>query len=80
MDRGMEWANVATAPDQLTAEMWVQILKDAGIPAMIRPTDAVSFLGVSGYGCRVQVPKDEVRRALQVLEEVELEPDERDDY
>jgi hypothetical protein len=75
----MDWESVATAPDQLTAEMWVEILKDAGIPAMIRPSDAVSFLGVSGFGCRVQVPKDQARRALQVLEEVELEPDEPPD-
>jgi hypothetical protein len=71
----MEWANVATAPDQITAEMWVEILKDAGIPAMIRPSDTISFLGVSSYACRVQVPVNEVRRALQVLEEIELTPE-----
>jgi hypothetical protein len=37
---------------------------------MIRPSDAVSFLGVSAYGCRVQVMEEDLPRAREVLAEV----------
>jgi hypothetical protein len=63
----MEWVYLATAPDQVVAEMWVEALKDAGVAAMIRPSDTVSFLGVSGYGCRVQVRKRDLQLAKEVL-------------
>lgn len=63
----MEWSHLVTAPDQVTAEMWVSALRDRGIPAMIRPSDAVSFLGVTGFGCRIQVRKRDVRQAREVL-------------
>lgn len=63
----MEWAYLGTAPDQVTAEMWIAILTDAGIAAMIRPSDAVSFLGVAGFGCRVQVRKRDLEHALEIL-------------
>ena len=63
----MEWAYLATAPDQVTAEMWVAILTDAGIAALIRPSDAVSFLGMTGFGCRVQVRKRDLDHAREIL-------------
>jgi hypothetical protein len=63
----MNWVHLATAPDQLTAELWVSILRDAGIAAMIRPSDAVSFLGVSPFSCRVQVEEKERERAREIL-------------
>jgi Putative prokaryotic signal transducing protein len=62
-----QWVHLATAPDQLTAEMWVSILRDAGLSAMIRPSDAISFLGVSAYGCRVQVVEQDLEEARQLL-------------
>jgi hypothetical protein len=65
-----DWAHLVTAPDQLTGEIWVSILRDAGLRAMIRPSDAVSFLGVSAYGCRVQVMQEDLARAREVLSEV----------
>ena len=61
------WVHLATAPDQITAEMWVDILRQAGISAMIRPSDAISFLGVSAVGCRVQTREEDVQRAREVL-------------
>lgn len=67
----MAWTNLATAPDQLTAELWLAILRDNGIFARIRPTDAVSFLGVSGFGCRVEVEEDDVVNAWEILREIE---------
>jgi hypothetical protein len=63
------WVHFATAPDQITAEVWIDILREAGVRAMIRPSDAVSFLGVSAYGCRVQVPEEDIDRAHDVLPE-----------
>jgi hypothetical protein len=61
------WVHLATAPDQITAEIWVSLLRDAGLRAMIRPSDAVSFLGVSAYACRVQVPESDLPRARELL-------------
>jgi hypothetical protein len=69
-----DWVHLATAPDQITGEIWVSILRDEGIRAMIRPSDAVSFLGVSTMGCRVQVTEDDLDRAREVLGEVTDEP------
>ena len=62
-----EWVHLTMAPDQITAELWVSMLEQEGIPAMINPSDSVSFLGVSGFGCRIQVPEEYTERARQVL-------------
>ena len=65
-----EWVHLVTAPDQITAELWVSILRDEGVPAMIKPSDVVSYLGVSAFGCRIQVQEDYEERAREVLAEV----------
>jgi hypothetical protein len=62
-----KWVHLATAPDQITAEIWVDILQQEGITAMIRPSDAVSFLGVSAVSCRVQTREQDLARAREVL-------------
>jgi len=64
------WVHLTTAPDQMTAEFWLTLLKEEGIPAMIRPSDSVSYLGVSGFGCRIQVIEEYEERAHQVLADV----------
>jgi hypothetical protein len=61
------WVEAGVAPDQVTAEFWIQVLRDEDIPAIIHPSDAVSYLGVSGSSCRVQVPDDRVDQAREVL-------------
>ena len=63
----MKWKVLATAPNQLTAEMWCDILKEEGITATIKPSDAISFLGVSPFSCRVMVPEDMLAEAEEVL-------------
>ena len=63
----MSWADLTTAPDQLTAEMWRDLLREEGIPAMIDPRDVISFLGVSPRACRLKVPEGMVREAQAVL-------------
>lgn len=63
----MKWKVLTTAPNQLTAEIWCEILKEEGITATIKPGDAVSFLGVSPFSCRVMVPEDMMAEAEEVL-------------
>ncbi len=61
---------MATAPDQLMAEMWQQLLSEASIPSMLAPQDAVSFLGVAPTPVRVMVPHDLEPRAREILAEL----------
>ena len=64
----MKWVTVVTAPDETTAEMWRVLLAQEEIPAMIRSSDAVSFLGTSFLPCRLLVPEDRKEEALAILE------------
>ena len=64
-----DWVVARVAPDQLTAEMWVALLREEGVPALIKPSDAVSFLGTSGLSCRVLVPEERLAEAEAVLDE-----------
>ena len=64
----MKWVTAVTAPDEITAEMWRDLLSQEGIPAMIRPSDAVSFMGTSFLPCRLLVPEDLKEEALTILE------------
>jgi hypothetical protein len=59
--------------------MWCELLRNEGVPAMVQPSDAVSFLGVSPTACRVMVPDDRRDEAAAVLQRemggtVEIEP------
>jgi hypothetical protein len=67
--RKQRWVHLATAPDQLTAEMWIELLRGQGIPAMIRPQDAISFLGLSTTACRLLVPREHLAEATQALQQ-----------
>ena len=63
----MRWVTLVTAPDQLAAEMWGELLNQHGIPTLVRAGDTSSFLGVSAYPCRILVDDeylDEARRFL----------------
>ena len=64
-----DWVVVGVAPDQLTAEIWVDLLRREGVPALIKPSDAVSFLGTSGLSCRVLVPAERLEEAEALLAE-----------
>ena len=63
------FVHLATAPDQITAEIWVSLLRDWGIAAFVHPTDTVSYLGVSSFGTRVQVLEEDLERAREVIGE-----------
>ena len=64
----MKRVNLTTAPDQLVAEMWRDLLRDQGVSAIIRPGDISSFMGVSAYPCRIMVQQDQHERAKEILE------------
>ncbi len=65
----MNWVVLTTAPSLPIAEMWRDVLAEEGIPALIRPGDAMtSYLGVTSYPCRIMVNADTFDRALQILD------------
>ena len=71
----MKWVVFATAPDQIMAEMWVQLVRSEGIPCRLQPGDITNFLGVSATPVRLMTLESDAERAAQVLER----PDEPED-
>ena len=71
----MKWTHLTTAPDQITAEIWINILSDEGIPAIIEPGDTSSFMGLSGLSCRIMAPPEMVDKALSILATIDSEED-----
>jgi hypothetical protein len=65
----LNWVYLATAPDQLVAEMWRDLLNDRDIPVIIRSGDVSTFLGVTAYPCRLLVDENSRDRAIQILRE-----------
>jgi hypothetical protein len=47
--------------------MWVAFLRQQGVPARIKASDAVSFMGTSAFGCRVLVPANRLDEAESLL-------------
>ena len=45
----MKWVYLASAPDQLTAEMWRGLLLDAEVPAIISAGHTTTFLVLSPF-------------------------------
>lgn len=61
------WAYLETAPNQVIAEMWRDMLIQAGIPAMLRPEDSISFIGLSAHPVRVMVAEEKLEAAQNLL-------------
>jgi hypothetical protein len=64
----VKWARLTTAPNQLTAEMWRDLLLGEGIPAMVRGGDTTSYFGVTPFPRPILVDErlaSEARRALE---------------
>ncbi|MEE8442683.1 MAG: DUF2007 domain-containing protein [Dehalococcoidia bacterium] len=74
MSNTINWVYLTTAPDQITAEMWRELLYNDDVPAMIRAGDTASFLGVTSAPCRLMVPEERLQEARGLLEE-RLGPD-----
>ncbi len=58
----------ATAPDQMTAEMWLELLRHDGIRCEIRPGDTSRFMGVGTLPVRLVAPEDEAGKAKTTLD------------
>ena len=63
----MSWTYLVTAPDQLIAEMWSELLSSYGVRARERAGDMQSFLGASAYPCRIHVDEDDIDRARELM-------------
>ena len=73
----MKWVVFATAPDQIMAEIWVQLVRSEGIPCRLQPGDTTNFLGVSATPVRLMTLETQAERAAEVLERGdEVEDDE----
>ncbi len=64
----MDWVVFATAPDQLTAEMWQDLLSQARIRCQLRAGDTYGFLGVSATPVRLVAPQEDAEDARNALE------------
>jgi hypothetical protein len=71
MAKKKDWELLTTAPDQLTAEIWKDILIQNGIPAIINPRDAISFMGVSSFPCRIMVACGYRQQAQEILDSLQ---------
>ena len=73
----MKWVVFATAPDQIMAEIWVQLVRSEGIPCRLQPGDTTNFLGVSAAPVRLMTLETQAERAAELLERGhEVEDDE----
>jgi len=79
MAKKKRWELLTTAPDQLTAEIWVDILNQNGIPAVINPQDTISFMGVSSLPCRIMVAPGYRQRAQEILDSLKPAEEQNDD-
>lgn len=68
-----KWKLLTVAPDQLTAEMWQEMLAREGILAAVNPGDTASFMGVSPLPCRLMVAEEYLERAKQILAGLDAE-------
>lgn len=76
-----DWVTLATAPHQLVAELWQQVLEAEGIAVRLQAADVNSYLGVSSFPCRVLVRRAEYGTAKEALDDImsnSLPPDDGD--
>jgi len=76
MAKPKKWILLTTAPDQLTAEIWKDILLQEGVPAMVNAGDTISFMGVSSFPCRIMVASGYRSRAQEILASLQPEAEE----
>ena len=65
----MKWVYLATAPSQLEAEMWRELLANEGFAVAVRGGDTSSYLGMSYYPSTILVDEEQHDEARKLLEE-----------
>ncbi len=63
------WITFATAPDQITAEMWRDLVQQAGIACQLQPGDTIGFIGVSAAPVRLMAREPDVAGAKRALDD-----------
>ena len=58
---------LATAPDQIIAESWVELLRGDGIAALVRQDQPMVYLGAATNPCRIFVTDDRLEEARRLL-------------
>lgn len=67
----MQWVMIATAPNEPIAETWVGLLRDHGIPALVRQESVLRiYLGSMTTPVAVLTPEDRQQEGKQILEEI----------
>lgn len=64
-----EWITFAIAPDQITAEMWRDLVRQAGIACELQPGDTVSFIGILAAPVRLIAREPDVEVAKRALDD-----------
>lgn len=76
----MKWVDAATAPDQMTAEMWCDILRKEGVPAFPKLAGAALHVNILfgpavPSGCLVMVPEERLEEARAILDSLDIDVD-----
>ncbi|MBI4202277.1 MAG: DUF2007 domain-containing protein [Chloroflexi bacterium] len=69
MSSSPAWVYLATAPDRLTAEVWAELLRNDGLPVIVREDYPLTYLGVAFGPCRLMVLEDRLEEAKHLLAE-----------
>ena len=64
-----KWITFTTAPDQITAEMWRDLVRQAGIACELQPGDTISFIGISAAPVRLIAREPDVEGAKRALDD-----------
>jgi hypothetical protein len=56
--------------------MWLGVLREHDIPAVISPGDTSSFMGISPFPCRLMIIGDYLKQAREIMNDLspEAEP------
>lgn len=63
----MTWTTLSTAPNQLTAESWCEVLTNNGFNCKVEPGDFYNFMGISNRPVRIIIVDKEFAPAKQFL-------------
>ena len=69
----MEWVGLVEAPDQITAEMWSELLHGNDVPSFTNPSSAGGIYGgaqlgpMAATGCWVMVREGDFEKASEIL-------------
>ena len=68
-DARQELVPLATAPNQIVAELWIGALRGEGVSAVMDIRDTMSFLGVSNWPVRLLVQESRLAEATAILKD-----------